>query len=119
MIGERNERKKFLLNIPSDKLGRMKKAMKAERQTNTTAFILNAIESMCDGQERESNLAKLEKTLSILVENAAVDRERAARRHAETMIWLDALAQAVCTDDDEYQDFRKEVQTSITNLRGT
>jgi hypothetical protein len=110
----------ILVYMPLDKLARMKKTMKKERITNQTAFIINAVDTVCSEQEKISAAEKVENSLSILVENARIDRENAAKRHTEVMAYLDTLADAVLGgDEDDKANFKAVVQTKIQQRRGT
>jgi hypothetical protein len=114
----RVDKKGILVNMPADKLERMQKTMKRQRISNQTAFIINAVEAVCAQQEQTSSTEKLEKALSILSENARIDREQAARRHMEMMAWIDTLAQVVCATDEEYEKFQIAVNHEFNQRRG-
>jgi CRISPR/Cas system-associated endonuclease Cas3-HD len=109
----------ILVNVPIEKYQRMKKVMAKERQNNKTAFILNAIDAVCDGQERDTSTEKIEKALSILAENVRISEANARSRHIEVMAWIDTLAQVVCTDDGEYEKFQIAVNHELQQRKGT
>jgi hypothetical protein len=114
-----NQKESILVNIPVEKAARMKAVMKRERQTNKTAFIVNAIDMACEGQERIETAERLEKMINILAENARIDREESAKRHNEIMAWLDIMAQAILDGDQEdFKNFQIAVEQKKREKRG-
>jgi hypothetical protein len=106
------------VRIPTPTHIRMKSIMKKNRMTNQNAFVVQAIEAICDDEESASLTNRLEKMVNILAENARIDREQSAKRHIELMAWLDALAQAVTEDNTQYQEFLKVVEEEKLARKG-
>lgn len=114
------ERHPILIKMPTEKFERMTRTMRKERISNKTAFILNAIDTVCSEQEKVTATENLEEALSIVVENARIDRENAAKRHTEVMIWLETLAEAVLGGEEEnISKFKSVIKIKLQQRRGT
>lgn len=110
----------IVLKIPLDRYNRMETVMKKERMSNKTAFILDAVDAACTEQEKIAETERIENALSILANNARIDREQAAKRHTELMVWLDTLADAVLSgDEDDIREFKSIVHQKLNQRRGT
>lgn len=111
------EPRNVLVRLPEGLPERMKQVMKDNRLDNKTAFICKAIERLCEKEEEESLTVRLEKIVTVLAENARIDRELASKRHKEIVAYLDVLAQAVTYSEEggteEYENFIETVKLKI------
>ena len=119
----REEKHTIVLKIPIDKYQRMKGVMEKQRMSNKTAFIIDAVEAVCTGQETVAETDRIEKALSILAENARIDREKATKRHMEMMVWIETLSEAILGgevyEDGEVERFKSIVHQKLNQRRGT
>lgn len=116
----REDKHTIVVKIPMDKYERMKGVMKKQRMNNKTAFIIDAVEAVCTEQEKASEADRIEKALSILAENARIDREQAAKRHMEMMVWIETLSEAVLGgEEDDIKNFKAIVSQKLNQRRGT
>lgn len=117
---KREDKHTIVVKIPMDKYERMKGVMKKQRMSNKTAFIIDAVEAVCTEQEKISETDRTEKALSILAENARIDREQAAKRHTEMMVWIETLSEAVLGGEEEdIKDFKAVISQKLNQRRGT
>ena len=115
----REDKHTIVLKVPMGKYERMKEVMKKQRMNNKTAFIIDAVEAVCTEQEKVSETDRIEKALSILAENARIDREQAAKRHMEMMVWIETLSEAVLGgDEDDIRGFKSVIQQKLNQRRG-
>lgn len=117
---KREDKHTIVLKIPMEKYQRMKGVMNKQKMTNKTAFIIDAVEAVCTEQEKVSETDRIEKALSILAENARIDREKATKRHMEMMVWIETLSEAVLGGEDEdIKNFKSIVHQKLNQRRGT
>ena len=116
----REDKHTIVLKIPMEKYQRMKGVMNKQKMTNKTAFIIDAVEAVCSEQEKTSEVDRIEKALSILAENARIDREHATKRHMELMVWIETLSEAVLGGEEEdIKTFKSVISQKLNQRRGT